>query len=395
MPDRRFRSFACMVLVALLMPLVAACSSKRDSGTTPPSGSTASRTAAGTVATGKVQTGSDAEFVKGVCVAAQAFVDQVTKDTQSALTPQPGAKGTPAATPDFGSAFIALFQAIAPAYGKFADQMSKLKPPPDLADWFQQAQPQMAAAAKALKDGNFDDPSLKNLSTNPFPAIPDGPRTRLQGVAAKTKECDGLDAFSPEGSSSGFGGSGQSVLHSQKTALQAAATGTWTGKYGTLKFNSDGTADFNIKLCGISSNSTNPFGVDDSCDAQEFTGKVTVEDHGFQIANTDGSSSVLQAYLDGAGKLHVGVGTLSELADDRTGTVDVFAESSLTVKQDSCEREDSGSSATNPVSCKWVTENGQQVLRFTNALGDTDELIWVPGRNLVADPTIFVSTYSK
>ena len=390
MPARRLSLVVCMAGVAILIPLVAACSSKSTAPATP--GSDASTTA---TVTGKVQTGSDVAFVKGVCVAAQAFVDAVTKDTQSALTPQPGANGTPAATADFGSAFIALFQAIAPAYGKFADQMSKLQPPPDLAAWFQQAQPQMAAAAKALKEGNFADPSLKDLSTNPFPPIPENARARLQAVASKTKDCDGLQVFSPDSSTGGFGGSGQSVRHSQKTALQAAATGTWTGKNGTLKFNSDGTADFNIKLCGISSDSTNPFGVDDTCDSQEFNGKLTVEDHGFQIANTDGSSSVLQAYLDGAGKLHVGVGTLSELADDRTGAVDVFAESSLTVKTDSCEREDSGSSVTKPVSCEWVTENGQQVLQFTNALGDTDELIWVPGRNLVADPTIFVSTYSK
>jgi len=389
MPARRLSLILCMAGAVILIPLVAACSRKSTAPASPGSGASA------TAVTGKVQTGSDAEFVRGLCVAAQGFVDEVTKATDPLLTPQPGANGTPAASPDLGSAFFALFEAIAPAYGTFADKMSKLKPPSDLADWFQHAQPQMAAAAKALKEGNFADPSLKDFSTNPFPPIPDGPRARLQGVAATTKACDGLDVFSPESTTGGFGDSGQSVLHGQKTALKSAATGTWTGPYGTLKFNSDATADFNIKLCGISSDSTNPFGVDDSCDSQAFKGKLTVDDHGFEIGDANGGANVLPAYIDDSGKLHVGVGTLSELADDRTGTVDVFAESSLTVKNDGCEREDLGSSVTKPVPCKWVTENGQQVLQFTNERGDTDELIWVPGRNLLVAPEIFVAAYSK
>ncbi|MGH2633823.1 MAG: hypothetical protein ACRDG3_10475, partial [Tepidiformaceae bacterium] len=301
--DRRLPVLLCIAAAALLLALGAACSSNTTGKPTPAPGSSA--TTAPTSSPGRVQTGSDAEFVQGMCAAAQGFVDQVTNDTQSLLTPQPGADGTPAATPDFGSAFFALFQAIAPAYGKFADQVGKLKPPPDLADWFQQAQPRMAAAATALKDGNFDDPSLQDISTEPFPAMPDGPRERLQGVAAKTKECDGLDVFAPESP-----GSGTPSQYSQKSVLQAAATGTWTGPYGTLKFNTDGTADFDIKLCGISSDSTNPFGVDDSCNAQKFKGKVTEDDHGFEVADADGSSNGLQAYVDGAGKLHVGVGTI-------------------------------------------------------------------------------------
>jgi len=79
----------------------------------------------------------------------------------------------------------------------------------DLAPWFEQAQPKMAAAAKALKDGNFTDPALANLGSDPFPAMPDGPRMRLQALAAKTRECDGLDAFAPAGSNGSFGDAGQ------------------------------------------------------------------------------------------------------------------------------------------------------------------------------------------
>ena len=356
---RRVRILLWLSVVVLAVPLIAGCSSKNS-----PAASTSSAVA-NSATSASPQTGSDADFVKGMCVAAQAFVERVTKDTQSLLTPQAGADGTPAATPDFGSAFFGLFQAIAPAYEAFAQQISKLKPPPDLAAWFHQAQPAMAAAAKALKEGNFDDPSLKNFSTSPFPAMPDGPRSRLQGVAAKTKACDGLDVFSADGSSA-FGDSGSSVKYSQKSALQKAANGKWTGTYGTLEFKADGTADFNIKLCGRLSDSTNPLGVDDACEAQEFNGALTVDDHGFEIGDPGGGANVLQAYVDSIGKLHIGVGSLGELDSDRTGVVDIFAEPSLTVNKDGCERANPNGTGMVAVACTWVTADGQQVLQFTD-----------------------------
>ena len=380
----------CLVSALLFVPLVTSCGGKGAQST-----SAAASSAVNSAVSPTVKTGSDADFVKGLCVAAGAFVDRVTKDTQAALTPQPGTDGSPAATPDFGSAFIALFQAIAPAYGTFVEQMAKLKPPPDLAPWFEQAQPKMAAAAKALKDGNFTDPALANLGSDPFPAMPDGPRMRLQALAAKTRECDGLDAFAPAGSTGSFGDAGQPPKHSQKISLQKAATGAWTGPYGTLKFNADGNVDFNIRLCGISTDATNAFGVDDSCEPQEFKGKLTVDDHGFEIGDPGGGANVLQAYIDSSGKLHIGVGSLGELDDDRTGVVDIFAESSLTVKKDGCERANPNGSGMVPVVCKWLTEDGQQVLQFTDALGDTQSLVWVPGQNLLVDPTIFVSAFAK
>ena len=59
-----------------------------------------------------------------------------------------------------------------------------------------------------------------------------------------------------------------SSTRGQLAELTAAAKGTWSGEYGTLTFNADGTAKFSTKNCGVSEvfGKGRPFGVLSDCD---------------------------------------------------------------------------------------------------------------------------------
>ena len=373
---------------SLLVPLAVACGGGGSATATPAAktGNTPGTAGASATSAGG-ENSTDAAFVAGLCTAARGFIDTVTKNTQAALTPKAGSS----ATPDIGSAFVAILQALAPAYGTFAGEVNKLKPPADLQAWFQQAQPQMAAAAQALKDGKFDDPSLKNLSQSPLPDMPAGPRARLAALAARVAACKGLNPFSPPTTPGS-----PTVQYSQKAALQAAATGAWKGNFGTLTFNSDGTADFSLKICGTSSGATSyPFGVQDSCPPQDFRGKVVPEDHGYQLTRADGTANDFQAYIDRSGKLHVDVGTIGELAADGTGVVHVYAEGDMKIGQGGCQRVGLSAADTKAVPCKWVTEHGESVLQYTDTFGATSRLIRVPALHLVVDPALFEAAFSR
>ena len=56
----------------------------------------------------------------------------------------------------------------------------------------------------------------------------------------------------------------------------------------------------------------------------------------------------LQAYLDKAGKLHVGVGSLVRFGPGRKGSVDIFAAGTLMVDGEKCTKKPFGENATSP-----------------------------------------------
>ncbi|MCZ2108903.1 MAG: hypothetical protein LC118_04960 [Dehalococcoidia bacterium] len=214
MTDRfRFALLPAMLMLVLGLGLfAAACSGDDDNsgGSGDRGDSAASTTGAGSTAkpgsTTKSEktarpnnggaTGSDEEFVSGMCKAAQTFVTKLMGDMD---------KVTPSATAesldDLGKFFEAFFVNLAPAFEQFARDFKNLKPPKDLKEWHANAVTQMDAAVKALKSGKFDDPSIEGLGDNMFPEMPKAIKDRLEKIAKNNPDCKELDEFSDDGSS--------------------------------------------------------------------------------------------------------------------------------------------------------------------------------------------------
>lgn len=322
-------------------------------------------------------TGSDQAYVTGLCKSIGQFSDAM----EAAF-----AGPTPA---DLGDAFAQLFAAMAKPLQQFSDSFAKLNPPSDLADWHKKTAKQLSDAAKALKDGNLDDPSLAGLGDSPVPDMPEKPRDRLNGLADKTKECGELNPFDQ---SSGSGSSGSSK---PTQALVDAANGTWTGRFGTLTFNSDGTAKFELKNCGTDESSGKPFGVVDDCTPQTYSGKLKAGNNSYQFTSGDTAGISLDAYVAKDKTLHIGVGTISEFSGQK-GTIDVFAAGILSVDGNNCTIKDfSSSKDSKKVDCSFKKEQGQDVLEFEGSFGNTEKLVILRDEGLAVSPEIFVASFTK
>jgi hypothetical protein len=358
----RSTGWAGIAFCALLLagPVLAACSSGDGGG-------------------GDGGDGDDQAYVTGLCKGIAEFGDGVDE----AL-----AGPTPA---DIGEAFEQIFKAMAKPLDEFSKTFAKLEPPSDLAEWHEKTEKQLAAAAKALKDGDLDDPALDAISDNPVPDMPEKPRQRLAALASKTKDCGELNPFDESsGGSSGFSGSEKPTQ-----ALKDAAAGTWTGKFGTLTFNNDGTAKFEIKNCGTDSSSGNPFGVYDDCPAQTYTGEIEVDNNRYTFTTGTTPGITFDAYVAKDRTLHVGVGSVSDFGPGQKGTIDVFAAGTLTVDGTNCTMKDFASSKdSKKVDCAWKKVSGQDVLEFEGSF-DTEQIVILGDEGLAVSPNIFVASFSK
>jgi hypothetical protein len=190
---------------------------------------------------------------------------------------------------------------------------------------------------------------------------------------------------------------------SQAAELQAAAVGTWTGDNGTLRFHGDGTAEFSLKLCGTSDLSTAKFHIDCGSTVDTVTGTVKIRDHSIELDQPDGGGTTYDSYLDQAGKLHVGAGTIGELTAERKGDVNISTTTLVLHVRGSCSVADTvaDNPASKPTPCQFTTRDGEPVLTAT--LPDpfdktkTKEyvLVYDAQVGLVVDPTIFSSTFTR
>ena len=321
---------------------------------------------------------TDTAFVKGLCQGFGAFSASIEKSF-SGPTPS-----------DIGSALAQLLKAMVEPTQKFSDSFQKLTPPSDISEWHKNAAAQLAAAAKALKDGKFDDPSLQGLSDSPIPDMPEPARDRLGAIAAKTDECKKANPFDTAAGSNSSSSSGAAT-----PALKDAASGTWTGKFGTITFNSDGTAKFTIKNCGTESPSGAPFGAVDTCTPDTYTGKLRVGSNEYTLEDASGVGTSFQAYVDKDKKLHVGIGTVSDFGPGQKGTVQIFAGASMTVDGTKCSRQPFGGKGSTSVPCSWKKEQGKDVLEFDNDFGSKEELVILADEKLAVSPTIYVAVFDE
>jgi hypothetical protein len=323
----------------------------------------------------------DRAFVTGLCQEVSALSAGVEKSL---------AGPTPA---DLGEAIEQLFSALVEPMQGFADGFGKLTPPEDLADWHKNTATQLAAAAKALKAGRFDDPSLESLSKSPIPDMPEAARKRLEAIAATMGACK---ADNPFETSTANGSGGTLVSEAPTPALKDAASGTWTGKFGTLTFNPDGSGKFDIKNCGIVSPSDAPFGATDTCDPDSYSGKVEVGTYQYILRSSNGVGSIFDAYVDKDGRLHVGIGTVSPFGPGQKGSIKLFASGTLNVDGGTCTMQSfSNSKDRKPVTCRWSKEDGKDVLEFDNGFNGTDKVVILPDEGLAVSPNIYVAAFDK
>jgi hypothetical protein len=321
---------------------------------------------------------SDTAYVTGLCQGYSAFATSIEKSL-SGPTPS-----------DIGAAFAQLFQSMVHPVQQFSDAFGKLQPPSDLADWHKKTAVQLAAAAKALKDGKFDDPALGTLSSSPIPDMPDAPRQRLAAIAAATDACKKTNPFdtSLAGGSSGSG--------SPTPALKDAAKGSWSGKFGSLVFNADGTANFQIKNCGTESPSSAPFGAVDTCAPDTYAGTLKTGSNEYTITDGSGVGTTFQAYVDKDKRLHAGVGTVSPFGPGQKGTIETFAGGTVKVDGNTCTSQSFGNSKdAKDAHCTWKKQEGKDVLEFDDDFGGKNVLVILPDEGLAVSPEIYVAAFDQ
>jgi hypothetical protein len=188
---------------------------------------------------------------------------------------------------------------------------------------------------------------------------------------------------------------------SQREALRAAASGSYTSPYGTLQFGTAGPAHFSIRNCGVSE--TRPgFGeVSAECDATDYSGKLHVVAHGYDITQADRSTISIDAYIDDDGALHVGSGTIGTVTADRTGTVTMFAGDRLKIGTDTCTYVPGIKGRTVTAPCSYRTAKGRTVLVFQKPdtfhpkKNETRGLVLVPDARLLVDPGLVPLVYTR
>jgi hypothetical protein len=143
-----------MALTAPLWPVIAACGGD----------------------TGK---GTDEAFMRDLCVAFANYgkaVDAALKDASTSGDPGKG------------------FAKLAAVIDQFAGAFKQAEPPADIKDWHSRTANALSAAAAQLRTAN-DFSALEALGNSLIPDPPGDAQKRLEGVAAKIKECQGLAMF--------------------------------------------------------------------------------------------------------------------------------------------------------------------------------------------------------
>jgi hypothetical protein len=181
--------------------------------------------------------------------------------------------------------------------------------------------------------------------------------------------------------------------------LQTAAHGTLHGRFGTLRFQRDGTVRFVVLECGYLPTSPGFVRSFTDCSPDAISGRVEATDTGYQVTRADGTAAHFAAYVDPGGQLHLGFGTVGQLAPDRTGTVGIGPGEQLTVGRTGCVDVQGGRSR--PVPCRFVRDRGRTALVFpvadVAAAGGTRQagLVLVPSYRLLVSPELVDRVYSR
>jgi hypothetical protein len=188
---------------------------------------------------------------------------------------------------------------------------------------------------------------------------------------------------------------------SQRTQLTAAASGTYTSSFGTLDFRPDGTVDFNIKNCGSIATSPGVATVGNDCAPDEYTGTLRVANHAYEITQQDHTTLGIDAFVDDAGALHVGSGTLGYLGQTRRGTITTFTGDQLRVGKGKCTYTPAVKGSPVKAPCAFTNSRDQIVLVFRAPDDFTPNktvkrgLVYLPLTGLLVDPGLMPLVYTR
>jgi hypothetical protein len=127
--------------------------------------------------------GTDAEYVRGLCVAMNDFFHDVETATRGI---------TPADPAGVAREFAAAF---GPPLARFAEDMNQIAPPADVMAWHDNASEDLGRIAARIMAGEGLT-EIARLGDRPLPNLPEGISGRIAVAAAATPECGPfVDAF--------------------------------------------------------------------------------------------------------------------------------------------------------------------------------------------------------
>jgi hypothetical protein len=189
---------------------------------------------------------------------------------------------------------------------------------------------------------------------------------------------------------------------SPRQQLRDAATGTWSGDFGTLQFLPDGTATFTVKVCGFSPVRPGFVRTFTDCAPDVATGKLSVQTGGYVVKQSDGGEYNFGAYVDGS-RLFLGHGIVARLDRDRRGTVHLGGSEELRVGDGRCTY--TSVFVKKPIDrpCSFVTRSGRTVLLyeapdpFKAGSGRVARagLVYLPGPRLLVSPELVERPFTR
>ena len=134
---------------------------------------TAAQPASGGASVSSAGTGTDAEYLKSLCVAARVLADANKKESASAKN------------------FNELAGKMAGPYENYAKAFASANPPADLKAWHDAAANKINAAVAVLSHDK-NSKALDGVAEAPYSEFPDPAKGRLAGLAPTFSECNNL-----------------------------------------------------------------------------------------------------------------------------------------------------------------------------------------------------------
>jgi hypothetical protein len=186
---------------------------------------------------------------------------------------------------------------------------------------------------------------------------------------------------------------------SQRDELREAATGTWSGEFGTLEFGADRTATFAVRLCGYSPVRPGFVETFTDCDPDVVTGRLLVRRNGYALEQPDESAYEYAAYVDGD-TLYLGAGIVAPLDADRRGTVEIGPGEKLKVGDGRCKHIASFGDEVIDRPCRFERRKGRTVLiyvapnPFSGGKVERNGLVYLPDLGLLVSPELIERPYT-
>jgi len=132
-----------------------------------------------------------------------------------------------------------------------------------------------------------------------------------------------------------------------------------------------------------------------------YSGTLSVDDHAYGITEADGGIVHVNAYVDGNGALHVGMGAVGAVGADRTGTVELWLHDTLKIGKGTCTWAPFVTGKKLTAKCAYHTGGGRTVLVFTapdefhRKQTELRGLVLVPDVDLLVDASMVPLVYTR